>query len=150
MKLFTIGVSYYRDRQGYWYHDVAVRDEDLYYHFPEERIKSMVYEVFGFENWLLEKNEDPYAYPLSYHAEEKEFYGGLEFGFGTFMECDFKDTVVDTQNMRVTVDYDLYTTSLFPNQEKIGAAVTDYSIHFLEDGSPYLRYEGTVITPSQQ
>lgn len=115
----------------------------------------MVYEVFGFEGWTPDKSitgenfRGDYSHPLAYNAQEKDFFGGLEFGFGNGMECRFMATLIDADGMRAELDYDLYTSSGFPNQSKIAAMTTDYAVRFREDGTPYLRYLGTVVSPIQ-
>lgn len=157
MLWFTIGTVYYMDREEYGYHNVAYQDADLFFHFSEQGIRNMVFEVFGFENWTPDKNimgqsdyRGDYDHPLAYNAEKKDFSGGLEFGFGNGMECKFMATVIDTQNMKVILDYDLYTSSLFPNPHKVASLSTDYSILLRDDGTPFLRYDHTSVQSVQQ
>lgn len=155
MLQFTLETIYFRNREEYMYHGIGYQDEDRLFHFPEDDVRDMVYEVFGFEDWTPDKSiieEDyrgDYSHPLGYNPQEKDFTGCLEFGIGTGYECRFMATLVDTNSMRVEMDYDLYTSSGFPYQRKIAAMTTNYAIRFREDDTPYLRYEGTVVNPAQ-
>lgn len=151
MLSFTLEAVYFRNREEYMYHSIGYQDENRLFHFPEDDVRDMVYEVFGFEDWTPDKSitEENYrgdfSHPLGYNPQEKDFTGWLEFGIGTGYECRFMATLVDADSMRVEMDYDLYTDSGFPYQRKIAAMTTEYAIRFRADDTPYLRYEGTVV-----
>lgn len=143
---FAMGLVRFLEDEAYLYRDVAFRGNNGLYYFREEYLKNMMWEVFGAEDWEPDREN----WSMEYDEVRQEYIIDLAFDFWNLVECKIMATLIDTQDMKVIVDYDLYTSSLFPDQHKIAAMSTDYAILFREDGTPYLRYAGTVANPPQE
>lgn len=141
---FAMGVVKYLEGEAYQYHDIACQ-EDGYWHFQADRLKGMVKEVFAAGDWEPNWGPDRESWPLDYDEDRHEYIADLAFDFWNYMVCKFMATVIDPQNEIVIVDYDLYSSSLYPDPKKIATMSTNYSIHLRDDGTPYLRYEGTTV-----
>ena len=144
MTHFAMGVVLHLGDEGYQYRDIVYR-EDGYYHFQAQALKRMMWEVFGLEDWEPDKENWRISMPIENNSETGEYVTDLAFDFSNLVEPKIMATAVDTQEGTVIVDYDLYTSSLYPDPKKIAAMSTHYFIRFREDDTPYLRYEGTYI-----
>lgn len=138
---FAMGLARFWEEDAYLYRDVAFRGSNGCYYFREEYLKNMMWEVFGVEDWEPDREN----WPMDYDEVRQEYIIDLAFDFWNLVETRITSTLVDTQDRKVVVDYDLYTSSLYPDPKKIAAMTTEYAIRFREDGTPYLRYAGTHI-----
>lgn len=141
MTRFMVAALFYRENEDHPYHHMVSLDDEGYCHYPKAGIQAMAEEVFGVEDWLpdLEKSG------LSYRYEEAagDFLILSGFGIGNNLECRNKSTTIDRDGLKVSVAYELYTSSAFPDPHRVASAKTGFSICFREDGSHYLRYSGT-------
>lgn len=141
---FAMGLALHMEDEGYQYRDIVYR-KDGYYHFRADALQNMMWEVFGLEDWEPDKENWRISMPIENNSETGEYVTDLAFDFWNLVEPRIMATVVDIGDMMVTVDYDLYSSSLYPDPEKIASKSTRYFIRFREDDTPYLRYEGTYI-----
>ncbi|MBS4786002.1 MAG: hypothetical protein KH009_07820 [Clostridiales bacterium] len=132
---FALSTLLYLDHDQYRYREVFVSGGDGYYHIPKEKLQWEISEVFGIEDWAFTDQSG-----VIYNEQSKTYSILSGFGIGNGLECKNLTVSIDTENNRALVQYDLYTSSEFPDSKLIGPCTTSFSIRADENGGQYLRY----------
>ena len=137
---FVIASVLFADNTAYRYHDYYPVDREGYIHLPCESIQKQVLEVFGIEHGTLSSE-----WGADYNEDTDEYILMSGFGIGNGYECQEVQVQTDSEKSEITVSFDLWTGSGFPNPEKTAEGKSRYSV--LNDGdSFYLRYLGSELS----
>ncbi len=134
MERFAIASVLFADNTAYRYHDYYTVDEEGYIHLPCKAIQEQVFEVFGIEHTALSS-----AWKANYNEEADEYTLMSGFGIGNGYECQNVRVQTDSEKSEITVSFDLWTDSNFPDPEKTAECKSRYSV-LNDGGSFYLRY----------
>ena len=136
---FVIASVLFADDMTYRYHDYYPVDREGYIHLSCESIQKQVFEVFGIEHGTLSSE-----WGADYNAETDEYTLMSGFRIGNGYECQEVQVQTDSEKSEITVSFDLWTSSNFPDPEKMAEGKSRYSV--LNDGdSFYLRYLGSEL-----
>ncbi len=75
----VLATDRYLDNTQYLYHNFFSKTEDGLYLFPVNKVKQLVYEVFGVNDWILDLESSDFRF----NEEKQQYESGLQFGFGS-------------------------------------------------------------------
>ncbi len=106
--IFTIGANAGNPvSENKPYADSFPKSQDGIYHFPEDEIVRVAFEIFGIEDF---RYEEPKGVAIYYDEENREFYTGFEFGMGG--RHSIRNPAAVTENDEICVEFEL-TDSVF-------------------------------------